>query len=71
MLVEGKNVFTQDAIKTEILNTFFSNTFEKLRMPQCEEVNSFADKLSNLILKVIFKYSKNLRIVAVNNVSNG
>ena len=71
MLVEGKIVFTQYAIKTEILNTFFSNTFEKLRMPQCEEVNSFADKLSDLILKVIFKYSKNLRIVAVNNVSNG
>ena len=53
------------------MNTFFSNTFKNLRTPQRQKVTPFADKLSHLIFKVIFKYIKSLRIVALNNLSNG
>ena len=58
-------------IKAEIVNIFFSNTFKNLRIPQREEVDPFADKLSHLILKLIFKYSKNVKFVALNNAGNG
>ena len=49
--------------KTEIFNTFFSNTVKYLRIPERKEVNPFADKLSHPILKSIFKInSKYLHI---------
>ena len=66
-----KKLDLQKVIKAEIVNIFFSNTFKNLRIPQREEVDPFADKLSHLILKLIFKYSKNVKFVALNNAGSG
>ena len=38
---------------------------------QSENINPFANKLSHLIFKVIFRYSKNLKTFSLNNVRDG
>ena len=53
------------------MNTFFSNPFKNLKIPEFEKVNPFAEKASRLILKAIFKYMKHPSIIASNNVTSG
>ena len=69
-LVENDKVLTKDAKNAQDLNTFFLNTVKNLKIPECEEVNPFAEKLSQTILKAIFKYNKHRSIIAI-NVTNG
>ena len=40
-------------------------------MPEFEEVNPFAEKTSNPILKIIFKYSKHPSFIDISNVISG
>ena len=57
-LVESDKIFTKDAKNGENLNTFCLNTVKNLKIPDCEEVIPFAEKLSHPILKAIFNYNK-------------
>ena len=57
-LAEDDNFFTRDAENTEILNIFLSNPVKSLKIPEFKDVNAFAEKIYDLILKAIFKYSK-------------
>ena len=59
-------IFTKDAKNGQDLNTFFLHAVKNLKIPACEEVNPFAEKLSNPIPKAIFKYNKYQSIIAVN-----
>ena len=59
--VEVDKIFTRDAKYVELLNAFLLNLV-KLR--------SFSEKVIHLILKAIFKYSKNPSIIAINNATN-
>ena len=43
-LVENDNILTQDAGKADILNTFSSNAFKDLKIPEFEEVGPFSSK---------------------------
>ena len=72
-LVAGDKVLTQDAKNAEVWITFSSNPIKNMKIPKFEEVNPFAEKLSYLILKAIFKYitPKYPIIIAINHVSNG
>ena len=63
-------IFIKDAKNAEDLNTFFSNAVKNIKIPDPEEVNHFAEKLSQPILKAIFKYSKPPSIISINNVTN-
>ena len=57
-------MFSDKIKSSEDLNNFFSNTFKNMRIPEREEVNPFVDELSNMVLKVIFKYSKHSSLLA-------
>ena len=56
--------FSQDVENADILNTFFFDLVESLKISEFEEVNLFAEKISqvfpNFLKKIsqIFKYSK-------------
>ena len=54
-LVKSDKIFIKDAknVVTKDLNTFFSNAVKNLEIPECEEANHFAEKLSYSILKAI------------------
>ena len=66
-LAESDEIFTKDAKNAENLNTFCLNTVKNLKIPDCEEVIPFAEKLSYPILKAIFNYNKHSN----NDVTNG
>ena len=51
--MESDKCFRKDAYNTGDLNTFLSNAVKNMKIPECEEVNPFAEKLSNPILKPI------------------
>ena len=68
--VENEKVLTKDAKNAQDLNTFFLNTIKNLKIPECEEVNPFSEKLSQTILKTIFEYNKHRSIIAI-SVTNG
>ena len=68
--IENEKVLTKDAKNAQDLNTFFLNAAKNLKIPECEEANPFAEKLSHTILKPIFKYNKHRSIIAI-NVTNG
>ena len=42
--MEGAKLFTQDAKNAEILNTFFSDPVNNIKIPEFKEVNPFAGK---------------------------
>ena len=72
-LLEGDQIFTKDIENAEISNIFIFNSANNLNTPGFEEVNSFAEKISHLILKAIFKYMtpKYASIIAISHVING
>ena len=70
-LLERDKFLTKHAKNAENLNNFFSNTVKNLKIPECEDINPFAEKLSHLIWKPIFKFSKHRSIFAINNVTKG
>ena len=53
------------------MNTFFLNPAKNLKISEIEQVNRFAEKTSHLMLKLIFKYSKQPSFVAINNITKG
>ena len=69
-LVKSDKTFTKDAKNSEKVNTFFANAVKKLKIPEYEEISPFAEKLSHLILKKNFRYSKRGIIIVINNVTN-
>ena len=56
--------FSQDVENADILNTFFFDLVESLKISEFEEVNLFAEKISQVFpnfpkkISQIFKYSK-------------
>ena len=54
---ESDNIFRQDAKNAEILNIFFFKPVKNLTIPEFEEANPFAEKISQVILKAIYKHS--------------
>ena len=70
MTMFSDKIKSSEDLNTQDLSNFFSNTFKNMRIPEREEVNPFVDELSNMVLKVIFKYSKHLSIIALDNISN-
>ena len=56
----------------EILITFFSHPIKNLKIPDSKEVKPFAEKISHLILKAIFKcITRKYQIrIAINHVTD-
>ena len=70
-LEDSDKIFTKDAKNAENLNTFFWNKVKNRKIPESEEVNLFAENLSHVTLKAIFRYSKHPSFIATNNVTIG
>ena len=63
-----RNFLTVDAKNAEILNASFSDPVNNLKISEFHVGNPFADKTSQRILKIIFKYCKHPSFI--NNVTN-
>ena len=53
------------------MNNSFSKPVKNLKVPAFDEVNPFAEKTPQTILKEIFEYSRHSSFIAINNVTNG
>ena len=68
----------QASIKTSVCSAFLalaaiSNLVKNLKIPEFEEVNLFAEKISHLVLKAIFKFItlKYPSTIAITHLTNG
>ena len=66
-LAEGEKIINEYGQNAEILNTFFSNAFEKLKILEYQETDALANNVSHLIFRTILKYRNPPSIVAIKN----
>ena len=70
-LLEGDEIIIEDGENAEILNTFFSNAVENLKIPEYQEIDPFANNISHPIFKTILKYRNHPSIAAIKNLNKG
>ena len=69
-LVEDETVTTQDEKNAELLNLFFSSAVKNLKIPEFNDTNPLAERLSDPVLKAILKYNNHPSIAAIRNANN-
>ena len=66
-LVEDETVTTQDEQNAELLNIFFSNAVNSLKIPKFSNTNLLCERLSNPTLNAILKYKNHPSNGAIRN----
>ena len=68
ILVEVDKIVNEDRRNATVLNNFFSNAVENLKIPEYHGADTRADDISHPVLKAIFKYRNHPSIDPIKSV---
>ena len=70
-LVEGEEIITEDGENAEILNKFFSDAVNNLKIPEHQVVYPLANSISHPIFRAMMKFRNHSSVIAIKNLNSG